>query len=56
MNPEQLRTEAEMLATRSCMERSDYLFEVAHNPSRGPEEADSLAREVLRLKEGREAS
>lgn len=55
MTPDQLRAEAEMLAARSCMERSDYLFEVAHSPTRGPEEADALAREVMRLKESREA-
>jgi hypothetical protein len=42
MTPDQLRTEAEMLAARSCMERADYLYEVAH--SRGPEEAEALAR------------
>lgn len=50
MSDDQLRTEAEMLAARSCLERSDYLFEVAH--SRGPEEADALAREVMRIKCG----
>jgi F0F1-type ATP synthase delta subunit len=44
MTPEQLRTEAKMLAGRSCLERADYLYEVAH--SRGPEVAEALRRLV----------
>ena len=47
MTPE-LRAEAEMLAARSCLERADYLYEVAH--CRGPDAAEALAREVMRIK------
>lgn len=50
MTPDQLRTEAEMLARRSALERADYLFEVA--ASRGTEEAEALRREVERIKCG----
>jgi hypothetical protein len=48
MTTEQLRAEAEWLATRSCFDRIDYLFEVEH--CRGPEEAEALRREVERIK------
>ena len=48
MTPDQLRTEAEMLARRSCAERQDYLYEV--ECCRGPEEAEALRREVERIK------
>lgn len=47
MPPDQLRTEAEWLARRSCFDRADYLFEVAH--SRGPEVADQLHELVCDL-------
>lgn len=50
MTPDQLRTEAEWLAARSCLDRIDYLFEVAHCPHRGPEVAEELRREVERIK------
>lgn len=48
MTPDELRTEAEMLARRSCQERQDYLYEVEH--CRGPEVAEALRREVERIK------
>lgn len=37
-----LQTEAAYLAQRSCGERTDYLFEVAHSAHRGPDEAERL--------------
>lgn len=43
----ELREEAAMVAAfRSTAQRTDYLFEVAHNPSRGPEVAAELQRLV----------
>ena len=37
-----LQREAVYLAGRSCSERTDYLFEVAHSAARGPDEAEQL--------------
>lgn len=52
MTPDQLRTEAEMLARRSCQERQDYLYEVECCAHRGPAVAEQLQRMVFWIHEG----
>lgn len=42
--PHDIEREAAYLAQRSCSERTDYLFEVAHSAHRGPDEAEQLRR------------
>lgn len=56
MDPAALQAEAAMLAARTSLERADYLFEVAHNPNRGPDVADLLHDIVFELLQGRPAA
>ena len=56
MDPAALQAEAAMLAVRTSLERADYLFEVAHNPNRGPDVADQLHALVFELLQGRAAA
>lgn len=44
-----LQHEAAALARRCALDRADYLFEVAHCPHRGPDEAEQLRRLTFQL-------
>lgn len=54
-----LQREAADLARRCALDRADYLFEVAHSASRGPDEAEQLrclTNQLLDAERGRPSS